>query len=79
MGTGHRNTAQNNLQLAEGWTSPKADASWGSAKGCPCRGLLRAQASGLESGWGEGGLLGHREDLPGSCGLLLEKDNPEWA
>lgn len=27
MGIGHRNTAQNNLQLAEGWTSPKAEAS----------------------------------------------------
>jgi len=73
--SGHRDTAQNNLQLAEGWTSAQAEERTGRyqqlALQRPPEGT-RAPACSLARSWGHRGLLGPQSrTCPGNCGLFL--------
>lgn len=75
---GRRNTAQNNLQLAEAWTSIEAEALLGQcqewALQSPPEGT-RSLAWSLARSWGQGGAPGPQSrTCPGNCGLLLGEE-----
>lgn len=73
--SGCRNTAQNNLQLAEAWTSTEAEALLGQCQEWtlqrPPEGTRSLDWS-LARSWGQGGAPGPQSrTCPGNCGLLL--------